>query len=173
MNTWQRFKKWALAPDTTSQVEVVEEPAYDTSANDHMIGEPVRSFLERVKATPGRFLVKPAKVKPDSIYYWMDPVNFVEMIDRKTGDVYMAYVTPDRRGNPHPSGWQLYGVYSLPFKLNAWELDAIYRALYNSRDKAKARKERMEVSKSRRVQAAKLAAEKAARLEFAKRFQEV
>lgn len=173
MNTWQRFKKWALAPDTTSQVELVEEPAYDTSNYGRMIGEPVRSFLECVKANPSRFVIRDCFVPPVEPYGWMSIVNFIELWDKKTGDIYQAYLCYDGRGNPHPSGKHLYEVYSLPFKLNAWELDAIYRALYKSRDKAKARKARMEVSKARRVQAAIEAADKAARVEFAKRFQEV
>lgn len=160
MSIWNWFKASGTDPqERAREVAIAEE---------RMIGEPVKTFLQSLKQERKRYklqrVLKLSKGNyPDfTCYHWMKGAGFWELTDTKTGKTFGAYV--------HEEG-RVYEVHSLPFQLNHWELKALWDAFNgNYRAGAKERKERMVDARYARLREARYAQEQKARLEFAEQF---
>lgn len=158
MSMWNWFK----TPKTAPKERTVSD------REGAMIGEPVKSFLQSLKQERKRYklqrVLKLSKENyPDfTCYHWMRSDGFWELTDTKTGKTFGAYI--------HQSD-SVYSVYSLPFRLNHWELKALWDAFNGDcRTAAKERKARMVDARYARLREARYAQEQKARLEFAEQF---
>lgn len=156
MSMWSWFK--------TSEPVQQEQKARE----EEMIEEPVKTFLQSLKQDRKRYklqrVLKLSNGKyPDfTCYHWMKGAGFWELTDTKTGNTFAAYV--------HEEG-RVYEVYSLPFRLNHWELKALWDAFNgNHREKAKVRKGRIRDSRWKREREAALAREAQLKKEFVEQF---
>lgn len=156
MSMWSWFK--------TSEPVQQEQKARE----EEMIGEPVKTFLQSLKQDRKRYklqrVLKLSKGKyPDfTCYHWMKGAGFWELTDTKTGKTFGAYVHEEAR---------VYEVYSLPFRLNPWELKALWDAFNGDyRAAAKKRKQRIDTARLTRDRATRHAQEQKTRLEFAEQF---
>lgn len=168
MSIWSRIKEWCSVPEWVTQEQRVHSAGTEGKSNEWAIGEPVRAFLDSLKANPKRYqLQRVLKLSkegyPDfTCYHWMKGAGFWELTDKKTGTTFGAYV--------HEEG-RVYAVYSLPFHLNHWELKVLWDAFNGDyRAAGKERKRRMDTSREVRHRAIRQAQEKKARLAFAEQF---
>lgn len=166
MNIWQSFKKWALRPE----VETPEIPALLPKPHVEycsMVGEPVTSFIASLRREPKRYkLERTLRLNPTEFpeytqYHWMHGAGHYTLTDKKTGNVYAAYVHESDR---------VYDVYGLPFKLNHWELVALWKEFQFFRAEARARKESIDTYWVKRARLAAEAQEKLDRQRFADQF---
>lgn len=83
------------------------------------------------------------------------------LLDKKTGVKYAAYV--------HEAG-SVYDVYGLPFKLNHWELTALFRAFDEYRSAARQRRNEIQDWANRRAREQQEAQEVVDRRRLAEQF---
>lgn len=136
-----------------------------TRKYDHMVGEPVVSFLDSLERNPKRYRLEVIGKECEYtgvVYHWMGQDGYYKLTDTKNGDTYQVYVHDSR----------LYTVHNLPFSLNHWELKAIHSAFKDRRMAARTRLERIVSSAQTRRRLESDAREKATRLHYANRFKE-
>lgn len=169
MSIWSQIKKWCSVPEWVTQEQRVHSAGTEGKSNEGAIGEPVRAFLDSLKVNPKRYqLQRVLKLSkegyPDfTCYHWMKGAGFWELTDKKTGTTFGAYV--------HEEG-SVYQVYSIPFRLNHWELKALWDAFNGKhRVKAKERRDRIRESRWKREREARWAREEQLKKEFVKQFE--
>lgn len=134
MSMWQSFKKWALKPTPLHRETASIPPVQYCS----MVGEPVTSFIASLRREPKRYKlekllrIQSAEFPSFTNYHWMHGAGHYKLTDKKTGNEYAAYVHECNR---------VYDVYGLPFKLNHWELTALWEAFQEFRLEARVREE--------------------------------
>lgn len=169
---WQSFKKWALRPEEQRPnapkpfITLKTEP--EVPAYISMIGEPVTSFIASLKREPKRYKLTKVLVLGDTEwevpvgerYSWMNG-SYYTLLDTKTGRKYTGYI--------HDNEY-LYAVYGLPFDLNHWELQELWKTFKYQREAARNRKNRMEENRRERTRVEALEEEKVIREQFAEQF---
>lgn len=157
MSMWTSFKKWALAPEKDSIMELAPKTKYDS-----MVGEPVISFLESLEREPKRYKLESLSEceYTGDVYHWMNESGLHKLTDTKHGTEYPAYI----------HGKVLYSVSGLPFDLNHWELKAIYTAFVELRRPARIRRERIREAAYQRERDKQVKKELEDRLQYAQRF---
>lgn len=166
MSIWQSFKKWALRPEEQRDGAPCkpEVPVYVS-----MIGEPVTSFITSFKREPKRYKLTQVfplidgfewEVPVGERYSWMNG-SYYALLDTKTGRKYTGYVHDDA---------YLYAVYGLPFVLNHWELQELWKTFKYQREAARNRKNKMEENRRERTRVKALEEEKVIREQFAEQF---
>lgn len=167
MSMWQAFKKWALRPEV--ETPAIPAPTLPIPRVEYfsMVGEPVTSFIASLRREPKRYKLEKvdiftSKCQPSyTHYHWMHGAGHYKLTDKKTGNVYAAYVHESDR---------VYDVYGLPFKLNHWELKALWNEFQHFRAEARARKESIDTYWVKRARLAAEAQEKLDRQRFADQF---
>lgn len=166
MSIWQSFKKWALRPEVETPAIPAPLPISRVEYCS-MVGEPVTSFIASLRREPKRYkLEKVLRIETTDFpsftnYHWMHGAGHYTLTDKKTGSVYAAYVHESDR---------VYDVYGLPFKLNHWELVALWKEFQLFRAEARARKESISTHRMRRARLAADTQEKLDRQRFADQF---
>lgn len=166
MSIWQSFKKWALKPDAAP----VEAPKQEAPVVNHsdMVGEPVTSFIASIRREPKRYKLEevPYLQEWDKVvltyprYHWMNGKVY-KLLDRKNGNTYHAYVQ---------RGQGIYEVCDLQFKLNGWELKALWEEFKLFRLEARTRKKSMLEARGKRLRLEAIAEEKFHRQRLAEQF---
>lgn len=167
MSIWQSFKKWALRPEV--ETPAIPAPLLPTPCVEYcsMVGEPVTSFIASLRREPKRYkLEKVLRIETTDFpsftnYHWMHGAGHYKLTDKKTGNVYAAYVHESDR---------VYDVYGLPFKLNHWELVALWKEFQCFRAEARVRKESIDTYWVKRARLEAEAQEKLDRQRFADQF---
>lgn len=158
MNLWKSLKKWMVR-----DIDIANEE--EAQAQHSMVGEPVISFIESLNRERNRRYEFAHIDRIDytgQVFDWMGFSDFYQMTDRKTGNVFQALLLENR----------LYSVHGLPFDLNGWELEAIFRAILSYRQDAIRRRARIRHNRSIRDYQAKQKQETIAREQYAKQFRE-
>lgn len=175
MNLWKSFKKWALRPEGQRNGDGTPRPFIKLKTEPEvvpvhvsMIGEPVTSFIASFKREPKRYKLTQVLVLGNvewefpvgERYSWMNG-SYYTLLDTKTDKRYTGYA--------HDNEY-LYAVYGLPFNLNHWELQELWKTFKYQREPARNRKNRIEENRRKRMQVLSIEREKAVREQFAEQF---